>query len=848
DDFSDGDFSANPIWEGIPGDFIVNPDEQLQLTNTSPTGADVSFVTTTFGSIALDEKEWQFWIKQSFSGSANNYGRFWLVSNVINPTTVPTEGYYLQFGELGSDDAIELFYSNSGLATSICRGTDGLISGSFDMRVRVRRDAVGLWTVDIDENGGDEFVFHASGTNTTVSSTDRVGIECKYTSSNADNFYYDDIYFGDYILDVTAPQIVSITATSLNEVDVLFNEPIDQTTAEMLTNYNADGGLGLPSSATLDGANSSLVHLTFATAFTNGTTYFLNVSFVEDLSGNVMAGAVLPFTYVETSPAGFRDIVINEFMCDPTPFVGLADAEFIEVFNASSNYVDLTGWKIGDASSTGTIGSHIIGPSEYALLIATADTVPFAFYNNVVTVTSFPSLNNAGDDIVLLDTGENIIDQLSYDLTWYQDPDKEDGGYTIEQINPFASCTNPSNWIGSANPLGGTPSAENSAYDNTPDVTGPALLGVTIISSSEIELELSEALDAGTVSASSVFLDPLVGISSATAIAPANQNISVVFDAPIDTGVVYTATITGINDCEGNPQTVDSTASFILPFEADSGSFVINEVLFNPFTGGSDYVEIVNVTNRPLNLKGWQLANYDEEDGLSNHKVITEEIYTVEAGGYVLVTEDTTDVMMNYIQHGVNNFIEADMPSYNNDSGTVYLLKPDSALAEFFSYDEDMHFPLLSTVDGVSLERLDIARDVNDMGNWHSAAETVGFGTPGLENSQYYPTSGAMGEVSADPEIFSPDNDGYNDILNINFSFTEPGLVGTIRIYDSNGRDVRELATNELLGLTGTFTWDGTTDKGEKARIGAYVILFEAFNTSGDVSRYKFTTILGGRL
>ena len=848
DDFSDGDFTNNPTWEGIPGDFIINTDGQLQLNNPSPTGDDVSFLTTTISPASLDNKEWQFWVKQSFSGSANNYGRFWLVSNVINPTTVPTEGYYVQFGEAGSDDAIEIFYWSGVSATSVCRGTDALIASSFDLRVRVRRDASGLWSLDIDEDGGYDFTPHTSGTNTTLLTTDHIGVECKYTSSNADNFFYDDIDFGDYIFDVTSPEIVSVTAISLNEVDVLFNEPVDQVSAETLTNYSADGGLNTPSSATLDGTNSSLVHLTFASTFTNGTTYNLTISNVQDLSANAMVTETLPFIYVETSPAGFRDIVINEFMCDPTPFVGLADAEYIELFNASANYIDLEGWKIGDASSTGTIGAHIIGPSEYALLIATGDTIVFTFIDNVVAVTSFPSLNNAGDDIVLLDTGENTIDQLSYDLTWYQDADKEDGGYSIEQINPFASCTNPSNWIGSANPLGGTPSAENSVYDNAPDVVGPTLLGVTIISSSEIELVLSEALDAGSVSVTSVVLNPVVGISTATAIAPANQNITVVFDAPIDTGVVYTATINGINDCEGNAQSADSTATFILPFEADSGSFVINEVLFNPFTGGSDYVEIVNVTERPLNLKGWQLANYDVEDGLSNYKVITDRIYTVEAGGYVLVSEDTTDVMMNYIQHGIHNFIEADMPSYNNDSGTVYLLKPDSALAEFFSYDEDMHFPLLSTVDGVSLERLDIARDVNDMGNWHSAAETVGFGTPGLENSQYYPTSGAMGEVSSDPEIFSPDQDGFNDVLNINFSFTEPGLVGTIRIYDSNGRDVRELATNELLGLTGTFTWDGTTDKGEKARIGAYVILFEAFNTSGDVSRHKFTTILGGRL
>ena len=848
DDFSDGDFTLNPTWSGDDTHYLINGDGQLQLTNTAPSGADTSYLTTAFTSVSLDNKEWQFWLKQSFSGSANNYGRVWLACDNANPSAAGVEGYYLQFGEALSDDAIELFYSIGGTTTSVCRGTDGLISSSFDMRIRVRRDVAGLWSIDIDESGGYDFVAHTSGTNTTVTSTDHIGVLCRYSGGNADNFYYDDIYFGDYILDVTPPEVVSVTVISLNELDVLFSEALDQTTAETLTNYSADGTLGNPSSAVLDVGNPALVHLTFGTSFLNGTTYNLTVSNVQDPSANVMATQTEPFTYVVTSPANFRDIVINEFMCDPTPFVGLPDAEFVEVYNTSSNYIDLTGWKLSDPSSTGTVGSHIIGPSEYALLIATGDTIPFAFYDNVVTVSSFPSLNNSGDDIILQDAGDVLIDQLSYDLSWYQDEAKEDGGYSLEQINPFASCTNPSNWIGSAHALGGTPSIENSVFDSSPDTVGPSLTGVVIISSTELELPLNEALDAGSVSAGSIIIEPTLGIASAASIAPTNQNIAVVLNTAIDTGVVYTVTITGIADCEGNVQVADSTATFILPFEADSGDFVINEVLFNPYTGGSDYVELVNVTDRPLNLKGWLLANFDEEDGLSNHKIMTEQIYTVEAGGYVLITEDTTDVMMNYIQHGINNFIEADMPSYNNDTGTVYLLSVDSMISEAFSYDEEMHFPLLSDVNGVSLERLDVNRDVADIGNWHSAAETVGFGTPGLENSQYYPTLGAVGEVNTDPEIFSPDNDGHNDVLNINYSFTEPGFVATIRIYDANGRPVRELATNELLAITGTHTWDGTTDKGEKARIGIYVILFEAFNISGNQSTYKLSTVLGGRL
>ncbi|MBL4586766.1 MAG: lamin tail domain-containing protein [Flavobacteriales bacterium] len=318
--------------------------------------------------------------------------------------------------------------------------------------------------------------------------------------------------------------------------------------------------------------------------------------------------------------------------------------------------------------------------------------------------------------------------------------------------------------------------------------------------------------------------------------------------AAIDTGTYNTVTITGINDCEGNPQSGDSTLNFILPFNADSGDLVINEVLFNPVTGGADYVELMNTSDRVVNLKGWMLANFDVDDGIAGHRTMIDRNYAVEAGGFVLLTEDTANVMMIYIQHGIGNLLETDIPPYNNDSGTVYLLNFDSLATEWFSYNEDMHFPLLDDVNGVSLERLDVNRDVADNGSWHSAAETVGFGTPGLENSQYYPTSEADGEVSMDPEIFSPDNDGYNDILNINYTFTQPGNVATIRIYDANGRPMRELATNELLAASGTFTWDGTTDTGEKARIGMYVIFFEAFNTEGKTSRFKLSTVLGGQL
>lgn len=844
DDFSDGEFTTNPTWTGDAANFEVDGNQKLHLN--APAESDTSYLSVS--SEAIDDATWEFLVELDFNPSSSNLARVYLVSNNQN-LKASLNGYYVRLGG-ETEDRISLYRQDGESSEQLITSVDDLLdTDPSGARVRVTRTASSDWELLADTSGGTTFVSIGSVNDTTYEQSLYSGVWCKYTSTRSDKFYFDDFNVtGDPFVDSEAPVVESVSVISDTEVDVLFSEVVDQVTAETFTNYSSDGGLGNPSAAQRDGSDQSLVHLTFATQFTNGTTYNLTVSNVEDLAGNPLATITEPFTYVIPSPALFRDVVINEFMCDPSPFVGLVEAEFVELYNSSNNFIDLTDWKLGDASSFGTVHSHIIGPGEYALLVSTTDAGLFAFYPNVVEVSSFPSLNNSGDDIILQDDNEVVIDQLSYDLSWYQNEEKVDGGYTLEQINPFASCVNAGNWKGSDDVLGGTPSAENSVFDDGPDTSGPALVSIEILGPQTVQVNMNEALDAGAISASNVLVEPTLNVVSASTVAPANSSLTVSFGVPIDTGVVYTLSITGITDCEGNLQGFDSTETFVLPFDADSGDFVINEVLFNPYTGGSDYVELVNITERPLNLKGWQLANFDEEDGISNFKTIISENFSVEAGGYVLITEDTTDVRVNYINHGIDNFIQADLPSYNNDSGTVYLMNIDTMLSEAFSYSEDMHFALLDDVNGVSLERLDFNAPADNPSNWHSAAQTSEFGTPGLINSQFFPNQQSGAEVSVYPELFSPRDGNGENVLYINFKFDSPGYVGTVRVFDSNGRLVRILASNQLLSTEGFFTWDGNTDNGELARIGMYVIFFEAFSDSGEKSVHKLTAALGGRL
>ena len=116
------------------------------------------------GLITLDNKEWRFLVKQSFSPSSSNYGRVFLSADNSNLTLVQN-GYYLQFGEALALDAIRLFKMVNGISTQICAGPDAQIANSFAVSVKVIRSSSGLWSIHTDFTGGSTYTEIASGNN-----------------------------------------------------------------------------------------------------------------------------------------------------------------------------------------------------------------------------------------------------------------------------------------------------------------------------------------------------------------------------------------------------------------------------------------------------------------------------------------------------------------------------------------------------------------------------------------------------------------------------------------------------------------------------------------------------------
>ena len=84
-------------------------------------------------------------------------------------------------------------------------------------------------------------------------------------------------------------------------------------------------------------------------------------------------------------------------------------------------------------------------------------------------------------------------------------------------------------------------------------------------------------------------------------------------------------------------------------------------------------------------------------------------------------------------------------------------------------------------------------------------------------------------------------------MLNIAYSFDQAGYTANIRIFDQQGRQVADLVRNALLRQAGSFTWDGITDKNEKAPIGIYIVFMEIFDLNGTVKHYKQACVVAAK-
>ncbi len=839
DSFADGDL-ANPPWSGDTAQFVVSAGERLQLQ--APYATASAYLSTP--SRAINNAVWEGQVFLDFDPSGSNYARIYLVADQKD-LSGPLNGYFLKIG--GSSDEVSLYRQAGASTEELIDGQDERVgTDPVDLHFRVTRNDTGYWELWTDTSGtGSQWQQEGQVVDRVVHHSAFFGVFCDYTSTRSDKFFFDDFHVtGDPFVDTLPPQPDSVAVVHKTTLDLLFSEPVTRTSAEHLQHYEVTPGPGSPISVSRDLNDPSLVHLSFGSPFLNAREALLHVEGVKDTAGNALPPDSLSFFFFQPDTATKGDVVINELLPDPSPPVGLPEAEYIELFHAGDGLFDLEGWRIGDGSSEAVLPFHVLRPGEFVVLVDEADTALFADIPSVVPVGDLPSLNNGGDDLVLYRADSLRIDQVSYRSGWYDDPDKDQGGWALERINPTAVCPDEATWTASQAAVGGTPGETNSVFDPTPDTRGPSLEGVAVRSHDTLELAFDEKVDTLSGGAAVIRIQGGPSVDTVWTAAPFDK-LWVTLREPLDSGRSYTLTVEELYDCPGNA-VEDGTASLLLPFRARPGDVVINELLFDPVPGGEDFVELYNRSGRIVDLRRWSLARM-RDDTLSDFEEVTAGTALFRPGEYRLLTPDSAGTVEAYPASRAENFLPVgDLPTYTNDSGTVVVLNREGREVDRLAYREDMHFPLLDDTEGVSLERQDPFGPTNTEHNWHSAARDVGYATPGYENSQYRAGIVPDNAFRLSPEVFSPDHDGHEDVLSISYQLDRSGFVGTITIHDRYGRPVRHLTRQALLGQEGAFTWNGLTDEGRKVPIGLYAVIIEVFDPEGRTEVFRKPCVVGG--
>lgn len=274
------------------------------------------------------------------------------------------------------------------------------------------------------------------------------------------------------------------------------------------------------------------------------------------------------------------------------------------------------------------------------------------------------------------------------------------------------------------------------------------------------------------------------------------------------------------------------------------GNVVINEIMYDPGDGNSEFIELYNTTNLEVTIGGWSLV-----DGSNDLIKICEANYELAPHDYLVIAADSVffeyyhDLQnVNLVIPGGSNF------NLSNSGECLKIVDIYKNIIDSVCYDESWHNRNILTYKNKSLERINPTVNSNDESNWSTCVAENGA-TPGFRNSILTEGVVESSKLSVSPNPFSPDNDGYEDFTIISYTLSEAISQTRIKIFDSKGRQVRELINNSASGSTGQVIFDGLDNNGKPLKMGIYIIFMEALNsTSGVIEALKQVVVVARKL
>ncbi len=435
------------------------------------------------------------------------------------------------------------------------------------------------------------------------------------------------------------------------------------------------------------------------------------------------------------------------------------DFEFIELLNTSNQTVDMTGAAF-DLGVTITFGNRTLAPGQRVVVVSNATAFAARYGSSIAIAGTYTGhLSNSSATVELKSATAAVIANFTYQDSWY--PRSDGDGSSLEAVSTTGNYNSASNWRGSYE-INGTPSTAgtpvvdvvvnevvSAAVAAGPDAielynttSAPINIGGWYLSDSSASLT-AFTIPANTIIAANGYV-VFITADFGNAASPTDFNLNgtsgdQVFLVKPQAGLPYAFADSGTFGTsaigESFGRVVTSNGVYLYPQKsitlgavnsgARIGPLAITELGYNT-SAGSQFVEVQNQTNAPLDVSGYQFSN-----GIN---------YTFPAGTMlspfevVTIAQSLTTFRSTYGLDASARLLGPFTGNLASKGEQVTLTRPDAPRADNPGYTplilvDDLTFGVASpwpvTGLGISLTRSSNHTIGEDPANWTAASPTL---------------------------------------------------------------------------------------------------------------------------
>lgn len=416
-------------------------------------------------------------------------------------------------------------------------------------------------------------------------------------------------------------------------------------------------------------------------------------------------------------------VLINELM--PAPPAGMP--EWVELINVNADTLDLSGWVLRDtAGGRALLSAAGRLPPGAMVVIAAAPGLEAALPGRescITVIPQLPSLNNSGDDLVLLDPAGRRSDSLVYRSGW-----GHEGGVSLERVSLAWEGTLRANWRPSEATARMTPCAPNSVALPMRDVAleAPRVVGEARMEEGVRVVTLARNVGVGAVGPVDVVVyedrDGDGVPSPAERVVDGHWSLlqpgdSLRMEWMLDASSAPRRVLFSELRAQGDEQAANDARIDTIRMGVARGTVIINEVMYAPRDGEPEWIELYNISSMDVDLGGWQIGDADAWR--------TVPPVTIHAFDHLVLAASAS--ITEWHELDGEGLCIMSLPSLNNAGDQVRLRHGTGRLVDSMAYTADW-----GGSDGRSLERINHRLPLVDRVNWTSSADRRG--SPGRRN------------------------------------------------------------------------------------------------------------------